>query len=293
MTAVEGNLDLTLKPESLWIGAWRRFRANRLATISLVICALLILLAVFAPWIAPYPYDKTDTLHPFLGAGAAGHPFGTDQLGRDVLSRVIYSLRTAFLVALLSQLLALALSLAIGLVAGYLGRWVDQLLMATTDVMFAFPAYLFTVILVAVFGQSTLAVGLAIGIASWVVLARLVRAQILALKEREYVEAGRAMGANGFTLVCRYMLPNALGPVLVTVSFGIPAAIIAEAGLSLLGLGVGPPVPSWGGMIAEGRIYLLSAPHMLIPVAVLFAITVLAFSWVGDGLRDAFDVSSS
>lgn len=279
--------------ESQWLRAWRRYRANKLALVSLGICVLLLLAAIFAPVIAPFGYAQTDYTHPLLPAGQLGHLFGTDQLGRDVFSRLLFSLRTAFFVAFLSQALALLLAVSIGLVAGYLGGRADQLLMAGTDVMFAFPAYLFTVLLVTVFGQSTWAVALAIGIASWVVLARLVRAQVLALKVRDFVEAGRAMGAGGVTIAGRYILPNAVGPILVTVSFGIPAAIIAEAGLALLGLGVGPPVPSWGGMIIDGRTYVLSSPHMLVPVTVLFAVTVLAFSWVGDGLRDAFDVGES
>ncbi|GAA1687721.1 ABC transporter permease [Fodinicola feengrottensis] len=281
------------RAESVWARAVRRYSGNKLAVVSLFVCVILVLAAIFAPLIAPYGYAQTDLTHPLLPAGQLGHLFGTDQLGRDVLSRLVYSLRTAFLVAFVSQLFALALALLVGLVAGYLGGRADQLLMAGTDVMFAFPAYLFTVILVTVFGQSTWAVALAIGIASWVVLARLVRGQVLSLKVKEYVEAGRAMGAGGVTIACRYILPNAVGPILVTVSFGVPAAIVAEAGLALLGLGVGPPVPSWGGMINDGRGYVLAAPHMLIPVTVLFGITVLAFSWVGDGLRDAFDVSES
>lgn len=296
MATPQATADLTVeqvpRSESQWARAWRRYRANRLALMSLGICVVLALAAVFAPLVAPYSYDQPDYELILAPAGTGDHLFGTDQLGRDVFSRVVFSLRTAFLVALSSQAFAMSLALVLGLFAGYLGGRVDQLLMGVTDVMFAFPAYLFTIILVTVFGQSIWAVGLAIGVSSWVVLARLVRGQTIALKVREYVEAGRAMGAGGGTIAVRYILPNALGPILVTMSFAIPAAIITEAGLALLGLGV-TSVPSWGVMIKEGYNYVLAAPHMLVPTVTIFGITVLAFSWVGDGLRDAFDVSES
>nr|WP_272956020.1 ABC transporter permease [Actinopolymorpha rutila] len=175
------------------------------------------------------------------------------------------------------------------MVAGYRGGRVEQGLMGLTDVMYAFPSYLFAVVLVTVLGRSLFALILAIGIASWVTQARLVRAQVLTLKQREYVEAARAMGARGTTIAVKYILPNAIGPILVTTSFAIPAAISAEAGLALLGLGVQPPTPSWGAMITDGMRYLLAAPHVMVFPATLFALTLLAFTWVGDGLRDAFD----
>nr|WP_281352279.1 ABC transporter permease [Phytoactinopolyspora alkaliphila] len=186
---------------------------------------------------------------------------------------------------------SLVVAILIGLSAGYIGGRVDQGLMGITDVMYAFPSYLFAIVLVTVMGRSLWAVMLAIGISSWVTQARLVRAQVLTVKEREYVEAARSMGASGTTISLRYILPNAIGPLLVTTSFAIPAAIGAEAGLALLGLGVQPPTPSWGSMISEGTSYILAAPHLLFLPAALFALTLLAFTWVGDGIRDAFDTS--
>jgi ABC-type dipeptide/oligopeptide/nickel transport system permease subunit len=271
--------------------AWERFRRNRLALVSLVFCGLLVVVALAAPLLAPHHYAETDFAHKLAAPGTAGHPLGADLLGRDIASRLVYGLRTALIVAFGAELTALALALLIGLVAGYLGGRVEQLLMALTDVMYAFPSYLFAVVMVTVLGRSIFALVIAIGIASWVTQARLVRAQVLTIKQREYVEAGRAMGARGPTIAVRYILPNAIGPILVTTSFAIPAAIAAEAGLALLGLGVQPPTPSWGLMIAEGTRYLLAAPHLLVFPAVLFALTLLAFTWVGDGLRDAFDAS--
>jgi ABC-type dipeptide/oligopeptide/nickel transport system permease subunit len=274
-----------------WTRAWARFRKHKLAFGSLIFCALLILTAIAAPLIAPYGYEETDLDHKLAGPGSAGHLLGTDLLGRDILSRMIYGLRTALTVAFGAELTALTLALAIGLLAGYLGGRVEQSLMAFTDVMYAFPSYLFAVVMVTVLGRSVFALVIAIGIASWVTQARLVRAQVMTIKEREYVEAARSMGARGGTIAIRYILPNAIGPILVTTSFAIPAAIAAEAGLALLGLGVQPPTPSWGAMISEGSRYLLAAPHMLVAPAVLFALTLLAFTWIGDGVRDAFDPS--
>lgn len=271
--------------------AWERFCRHRLALGSLIFCGLLILTAIIAPLIAPFHYAETDFANKLVGPGVDGHLLGTDPLGRDIFSRMLYGLRTALTVAFGAELTALLLALIIGLVAGYVGGRLEGVLMAGTDVMYAFPSYLFAVILVTVIGRSIFALILAIGIASWVTVARLVRAQVLSIKQRDYVEAARAMGASGPTIAVRYILPNAIGPILVTTSFGIPAAIGAEAGLALLGLGVDPSIPSWGTMISEGTRYLLSAPHLLLFPALMFALTLLAFTWVGDGLRDAFDAS--
>lgn len=283
--------DPTVAVESEWGRRWARFRRNRLALGSSIFCLLLIIVAIAAPWMATYDFAKPDYYHLLAPAFSPGHLLGTDVVGRDVLTRLLYSLRTALTVAFGAELTALALGLLVGLTAGYLGGRVDQLLMAGTDIMFAFPSYLFAVILVTVMGRSEWAIILAIAVASWVGQARLIRAQVLKFKSLEYIEAGRAMGASGRTLIVRYILPNALGPLLVATSFGIPAAMLAEAGLALLGLGVAPPTPSWGSMIVEGYAMLLSAPHLIVGPLVLFALSMLAFTWVGDGVRDAFDVN--
>lgn len=269
--------------------AWRRFRRNRLAAVSLVFIAALVVVAIFAPLIAPYNYAATDYTAVRLPTGSAGHLLGTDQIGRDVLSRLIYSLRTALIIAVGAETVAMLLAIAVGMTAGYIGGRVDQGLMALTDILYVFPSYLLIIILVTVFGRNPVSIFVAIGISSWVGTARLVRAEVLRLRVREFVEAGQAMGASGWTICVRYILPNAVGPLLVSLSFGIPGAIIAEAGLALLGLGVQPPTPSWGSMIQEGIQWIFVAPHMIIWPTGLFAITMLAFTWVGDGLRDAFD----
>jgi len=294
MTAIDSTLPAeragTLaRARGPWRRAWDRFKRNRLALISIFICALLVVVAIAAPLLAPYHYAATDYEAQLAGFGAPGHPLGTDQLGRDILSRTLYGLRTALIVAFGAELFALLLALVVGLAAGYRGGRVEQALMAFTDVMYAFPSYLFAIVMVAVIGRSVIALIIAIGIAGWVTQSRLVRAQVMTIKERDYVEAARATGASGATIAVRYILPNAIGPVLVTTSFAIPAAIAAEAGLGLLGLGVQPPTPSWGGMISEGTRFLLAAPHMLLAPAGFFALAMLAFTWVGDGVRDAFD----
>lgn len=255
----------------------------------MVLVAILIVLAVFAPLIAPYGYAQQDLAARLLPPFSEGHLFGTDVLGRDLFSRQLFSLRTALTIGFAAELGALAIALVIGMIAGYRGGRLDQLLMALTDVMYAFPAYLFSVLIVVVMGREISAIIIAIAVTSWVTQARLVRAQVLKVKNYEFVEAARSFGAKGRVIAVRYILPNAIGPLLVTTSFGIPAAIMAESGLAILGLGVAPPTPSWGGMIVDGYRYALTAPYLIAAPLTLFALTMLAFAWVGDGLRDAFD----
>lgn len=274
---------------SEWGRRWRRYRSNRLALVSLCFIALLVLVAIFAHLLAPHDPNATDYTKRLTGSFNDGNLLGTDVLGRDVLSRLFYGLRTALFIALTAEFLALAFALLVGVTAGFFGGKPDQMLMAATDVMYAFPTYLFAVILATVLGRSTWSIILAIAIGSWLTQARLVRAQMIKLKTFEYVEAGRSMGAGPWTLIGRYLLPNSLGPILVTTSFGIPAAMLAESGLAILGLGVAPPDASLGTMITEGYTYVLAQPNLIFWPFLLFALIMLAFTWVGDGVRDAFD----
>ena len=287
-----GGTTSVPRPTSQLRRATVRYRANKLAVVGVGVAALLCAGAILAPLIAPYPYDLTDYDAILVPTGSPGHLMGTDQLGRDLFSRLLYGLRTSLVIAFAAELSALAVAIPVGLTAGLRGGRTDQILMGFADVMYAFPTYLFAIVLVTVIGRSPWAIVVAIGIASWVTQARLVRAQAMSLKEREYVEAARAMGARGPTIAVRYILPNAVGPILVFTSFAIPAAIIAESGLALLGLGVQPPTPSWGYMISDGIRYVISNPHMLLWPAVFFSAALLAFTWIGDGLRDAFDTRS-
>lgn len=278
---------------SEWTRRWRRFVRNRLAVVSLAFILVVSVMALASPIIAPYGYATIHAGQELLPSFSEGFLMGTDPLGRDIFSRLIYSIRTALFIAIAAELISLAVAFVIGLIAGYKGGKYDQILMAATDVMFAFPGYLFAVLLVAVMGRSTWAIILALSIASWVGQSRLLRAQIMRLKTMEYVEAGRSMGAGGWTLVMRYMVPNALGPVLVTVSFGIPANMLAESGLAILGLGVAPPTPSLGSMIIDGYAYVLNHPHLIAWPTIVFIAIMVAFTFVGDGVRDAFDVDET
>jgi ABC-type dipeptide/oligopeptide/nickel transport system permease subunit len=268
---------------------WARFKRNKLALGSLVFVGLLIVVALAAPILAPYSYAQQDLTNRFLPLLSDGHLLGTDELGRDVFSRLIHSLRTALFIGFAAELVALAIALVIGMWAAYQGGRVEQLLMSFTDVMYAFPNYLFAVLLVVVMGRSPLSIIIAIGIASWVNQARLIRAQVLKIKTFEFVEASRSIGTTGVSIAVRHILPNAVGPLLVATSFGIPLAIIAESGLAILGLGVAPPTPSWGGMIVDGYTYVLGNPQLIAAPLALFGLAMLAFTWIGDGLRDAFD----
>lgn len=278
---------------SEWMRRWKRFLRNRLAVISFAYVILIAVVALLSPVIAPYSYATIHRGQELLPSFSEGFLMGTDNLGRDVFSRLVYSIRTALFIAIAAELLSLAIAFVVGTIAGYKGGRFDQILMAITDVMFAFPGYLFAVLLVAVMGRSTWAIILALTIASWVGQSRLLRAQIMRLKTLEYVEAGRSMGAGGWTLVMRYMVPNAMGPVLVTVSFGIPANMLAESGLAILGLGVAPPTPSLGSMIVDGYAYSLNHPHLIGWPTIVFVSIMVAFTFVGDGIRDAFDVDES
>lgn len=272
----------------MWTRAWRKFLRNKLAVLSGIFVVLLILTAYVGPYLLKYPYDGVDYTAVYQGPSAK-HWFGTDELGRDLFSRLVYSLRTAMTVAFGSESITLVAGVAVGAIAGYMGGKVDNLLMRFTDIMFAFPSFLFNVMLVAVMGRGMLTIFIAIGLTSWVGLARLVRAEVMKIKAREFVEAGHAMGASNWDIVVRYILPNVLGPIIVTMSFGVPGAMMTESALSLIGMGVAPPAPSFGALITAGQRYVLSYPHMLLWPALAFAFTLLAFTWLGDGLRDAFD----
>ena len=270
----------------LWTDAWRRFRRNRLAVTSLVIVILLILAAIGAPLFDPTAQDVTQSYAP---VGTPHHIFGTDELGRDVLAKLVFGAQVSLAIGFMVQAIVLLLGGTIGLVAGYFGGWVDNALMRFTDIMYAFPDLLFVLIIVAALGPSFLNIFVAIGLVSWVGLARLVRGQVLSIKEKEYVEAAHAAGSSPFKIIVKHLLPNAIGPVIVVLTFGIPAAIFTEAVLDFLGVGLRPPTPSWGVMVFDGYAAADAFPSLvLVPCAVL-SVTMLAFNFIGDGLRDALD----
>ncbi|MDQ6831753.1 MAG: ABC transporter permease, partial [Chloroflexota bacterium] len=234
--------------------------------------------------------------HTNAGPGAAGL-LGADNLGRDVLSRLLYGARISLSVGFVVQLVVVGIGIPLGAIAGYFGGWVDTLISRLIDIMYAFPTLLLIVLLSSALRESPIKqvlgglfiIFIAIGISSWVGDARLMRGQIISLKGREYVEAARAMGATSSRILMKHLIPNALGPILVSVTFGIPGAIFAEAALSYLGIGVIPPTPSWGAMINEGQQAIFFAPTQVLFPGIAIAITMLSFTFLGDGLRDALD----
>lgn len=274
--------------QSFWAQAWRKYKRNKFAVAGLIFVVLLLVVGLLGPWLAPFPYDTVDYTATWQGPSAM-HWFGTDELGRDLFSRLLYSLRNAIIIALGAEAITLFFGCTVGAVAGYLGGRVDNLIMRFTDIMFAFPSLLFNVVLVAVLGRGMVTIFIAIGATSWVGMARLVRGQILSLKGQEYVEAARAAGASHTDIIFRYLLPNTIGAILVTIGMGIPRAMMVESSLSVIGMGVQPPMPSWGNLITVGLPFLRSQPHMLLFPALSFALTLLAFTYVADGMRDALD----
>jgi oligopeptide transport system permease protein len=277
----------------LWTDAWRRFRRNRLAVASLAVVLLMIVLAVLAPLLQRLGIiaDPTvqDVVNSYQSPAFGRHLLGTDDLGRDVLSKVLYGAQVSLSIGILVQVMVLFLGGGIGLVAGYFGGWIDNALMRFTDIMYAFPDLLFVLIIVAALGPTYLNILFAIGFVAWVGLARLVRGQVLSIKEKEYVEAAHAAGTSPFKIIIKHLLPNSLGPVIVTLTFGIPAAIFTEAVLDFLGVGLRPPQPSWGVMVFEGYAAVDAYAYLVIIPCVALSMTMLAFNFVGDGLRDALD----
>ena len=276
----------------LWTDVWRRFRRNRLAVLGAVIVVLLALDALLVPLLVHFGIVqdpiKQDVANSFA-APSAQHLMGTDQLGRDLLSRLMHGARISLTIGVLVQGIILVIGGTIGLVSGYAGGRTDNLLMRFTDIWYAFPDLIFVLVLVSVFGASLLSIFVAIGIVNWVGLARLVRGQVLSIKEKEFVESARAVGSSHPKIVLRHLIPNALGPVIVTLTFGIPQAIFLEAVLSYLGVGIPPPTPSWGVMIQDGYQAIFSSPGQVAFPAIAVAITMLSFTFIGDGLRDALD----
>jgi ABC-type dipeptide/oligopeptide/nickel transport system permease subunit len=273
---------------SLWGDAWRRLFRNKLAMAGLFGIVVLLFLTITADWIMPYPYD-------YQHFGNIGEPpswefpLGTDLVGRDMLSRMIYGARVSMSVALISQLAVLLIAVPIGAVAGFYGGWIDTLLMRIVDIFYAIPQLLLAILIMGILGRGLENLFIAIILTSWLTLARQTRAQMLALREKEFVLASRAIGAGAFRIVVQHMLPNALSPIVVAVTFGIPQIIFAEAALSFIGVGINPPMPSWGQMVGEYQQYLRSNWHMAVFPAIAIALTMLSFTFLGDGLRDALD----
>jgi ABC-type dipeptide/oligopeptide/nickel transport system permease subunit len=274
---------------------WSRLRRNPVALAGLIFLAMIVLIALLAPVIAPYAFT-TQILADKLQGPSSSHRLGTDELGRDTLSRLIYGARISLTVAVSVELVVITLGLTVGLVAGYFGGWVETVLMRLTDVLLAFPDVLLAILLLGTLGAanaspttSMLLVIVSLGVTGWPPLARLVRGQVLSLRKREFVEAARALGASNSRIVLRHILPNLLSPLIVAVTVDTAGVILAEATLSFLGIGVQRPYPSWGRMINDAREYYQSEPRLLILPSVCLSLTVMALNFLGDGLRDALD----
>jgi len=283
----------------LWQDAWVRFGRNRLAVAGLFFVIVMLIIAIGARlpttagglWhilhltASPFEQDVTNA----YALPTLQHPLGTDILGRDQLARVFYGASISLSIGIIVQFLILFIGGGIGMTAGYFGGWIDNLLMRFTDIMYAFPDLLLVLVFVAAFGPSFWSIFIALGLVYWVGLARLVRGQVLSIKEKEFVEAAVMTGTAPIKLILKHLMPNSLGPVIVTLTFGIPAAIFTEAALSFLGIGIRPPEPSWGVMIEDGYAGIFADPRQVIFPGIAVALTMLSFTFIGDGLRDALD----
>ena len=266
---------------------WRRFRRNRLAMVGLVFLVLLILAAIFAPLITPY--SITERSQEFRQGPSSDHWFGTDAIGRDVYSRVVFGARVSLRIGILATVISLLIGVTLGAIAGFFGSWADTAITRIVDVFLAIPYVVLAVAIATVFGRSANAVILVLGLTGWLAMSRIVRASFLSLKNLEYIEAARALGFSRARIMFRHILPNALQPIIVYGTIAVGSAILAEAALSYLNVGPQDPTPAWGLMVAQGKGLLSNAPHLLFfPGAAIF-LTVLAFVFVGDGLRDALD----
>ncbi len=279
----------SLQPRrSEWARAWQRFKRYRPGMVALIFIAILMVLAVFPSLFSPYPYMQV--YRGMRGAPPShDHLLGFDHIGRDILSRIIWGTRVALIVGLLATGIAVSMGVTVGAVAGYMGGWVDILLSRIIDTLMAYPLLVLLITLAAVLGPSLTTVVVIIGFTTWAQYARVVRADILSLREREFSLAAQAAGASNARIIFRHIIPNVLSPVIVIASLGIGGIILLEAALSFLGLGAQPPTPSWGGMLADGRSFILTYPQIAIAPGVMISLTVLAFNLVGDGLRDALD----
>jgi peptide/nickel transport system permease protein len=279
---------------------WRSFRRHRPAMIGLAIVTVLALAAIFAPLITPYDPEKT-SLDEMLEPPSAQHIMGTDELGRDLLTRILYGGRVSLSIGVMAMALAVTFGAIIGGLAGFYGRWVDNLLMRFTDMMLSFPSLFVLIILALALRDlpipalqgtafaSVFSIVLVIAVLAWMQVARLVRASFLSLKEKEFTEASRCVGAKNQRIMVRHLLPNALSPIIVAATFRVATSIITESGLSYLGFGVQPPTPTWGNMLKNAQELMTRAPWTAIFPGLMIFITVIAINFIGDGLRDALD----
>ncbi len=268
----------------------RAFFRHQLGLAGLIVLALFGIAAVFAPWLAPHDPLEQRIATARLEAPSPEHLLGTDELGRDILSRLIYGARISLYIGLVAEGVALTIGIVLGSLAGYLGGWVDDLIMRMTDIFFAVPSLLFLIVVVFLFDSSASTIFIALGLIGWPSEARLMRSEVLRLRDREFVTAAGALGARSWRVIARHLLPNSLASMIVIGTLGIAGAILSEATLSFLGLGIQQPVPSWGTMINQGQDYIFSAWWYSVFPGLTIMLVVLALNFVGDALRDALAV---
>jgi oligopeptide transport system permease protein len=277
------------KGRSLWDDARRRLAANRAAMASASLLAVLVLAALVGPHLTPFAFDQINKADVWVPPMTSGHLLGTDSLGRDLLARLCMGLRVSLAIGLVATSVSLVIGVAWGASAGYLGGAVDEVMMRIVDVLYSLPFIFFVILLMVTFGSNIVLIFFAIGAVEWLTMARIVRGQTQSLKQKEFIEAARAAGLTRFWIVARHIIPNLLGPVIVYVTLTIPAVILAESFLSFLGLGVQPPMASLGTLISTGAQDRELAPWLLIFPSIAMAATLMAFNFIGDGLRDALD----
>lgn len=266
----------------------RMARQNKLAAFSAVLIALVLLLAMFAPLVAPYGEAEQDVLAR-LQPPSAAHWFGTDELGRDVLSRILYGSRLSLAIGILPSVISLVIGIVLGLLAGYFGGWADYVIMRLADVMLSVPSLLLAMVVMYTLGSSTVNLFVALSMVGWASVARVVRSQTLSLKESQYVEAAQSIGVSRFNIMRRHILPNCVPSLIVLFTLNVPAAILSESSLSFLGIGAQPPAASWGLMVNQSKQFLFTQPWLALAPCVAIMVVVLAFNFLGDGLRDVLD----
>ncbi len=284
----EANIEM-LKRERRANNAWHKLKRNKIAMAGLFVIVFMVLVAIFAPLLAPYPPNKVNPGQAYLPFGSPGHIFGTDDLGRDLLSRIIYGGRISLIVAVGATFVGATLGILLGLTAGYFGGWLDSLIMRIMDGMFSFPFILMAMILITVIGNGVLNVTFAIGIANVPSFARVVRGQVHIVKREEYCNAGKVIGVSNTRQLFCHILPNTMSQIIVYATLRVADAIISEAFLSFLGLGIALPTASWGSILKTGRECLTTAPHVATIGGVFILVTVLGFNLLGDGIRDIMD----
>lgn len=277
------------KSRSLWLDAWNQVRRNRFAVVGMLIIVILIVVAIGAPWFAPHDPYKLDLLGGLKPPNTPGHILGTDDLGRDVLSRLIYGTRVSLMVGLIAVGISSSIGVTLGIISGYYGGLIDNIIMRLVEVLMAFPFLILAISFVALMGPSLTNMMIVLGGVGWIGYARLIRSMVLTLREADFVCAARVVGASDRRILLRHILPNCVCIIIVQATFGVAISILAASGLSFLGMGAQPPTAEWGAMLSRARDYLRIRPMLAVAPGLLIMITVLAINFVGDALRDALD----